>query len=235
MAAALTLFIVLTLSVLVVRTGAVALRLTGIPEDVARFQARSAFTGVGFTTSESEAIVNHPVRRRIVSALIVVGSVGTVSIMTTTIVSLTGSDAAEGSMLRQLIWLAGVLLLLWCVILNSRMDRFMCAVIGRLLERTQGFGARLPVRLLQIPAGHEVTRILVPQEGAMVGRPLRDFATGNVLVLGLEREDGTFLSRPDLAEKLQSADEIFVYGPDNAVSVLHEAIRNGQRVEGRAL
>jgi hypothetical protein len=67
MIAALTLFAVLTLSVLVIRTGAVALRLTGLPEEPARFQARSAFTGTGFTTSESEAIVNHPVRRRIVA------------------------------------------------------------------------------------------------------------------------------------------------------------------------
>ncbi len=39
MIAALTLFIVLTLSVLVVRTGAVAPRLTGLPEEAARFGA----------------------------------------------------------------------------------------------------------------------------------------------------------------------------------------------------
>ena len=49
MIAALTLFIVLTLSVLVIRTGAVALRLTGLTDASARFQARSAFTGTGFT------------------------------------------------------------------------------------------------------------------------------------------------------------------------------------------
>ena len=76
MIAALALLFVLTLSIVVVRIGAVALRLTGMPEEAARFQARSAFTGAGFTTSESEAIVNHPVRRRIVSTLMVVGSIG---------------------------------------------------------------------------------------------------------------------------------------------------------------
>ena len=53
MIGALTLFVVLTVSVLVIRTGAVALRLTGMSEDAARFQARSALTGTGFTTSES--------------------------------------------------------------------------------------------------------------------------------------------------------------------------------------
>ena len=42
MIAAITLFAVLMISVMVIRIAAVALRLTGLPEDVARFQARSA-------------------------------------------------------------------------------------------------------------------------------------------------------------------------------------------------
>ena len=229
MIAALTLLIVLTLSIVAVRTGAVALRLTGMPEEIARFQARSAFTGAGFTTSESEAIVNHPVRRRIVSTLMVVGSIGLVSVMTTIIVSLVGADDAEGSLLNQLIWLIGVLLVLWFVALNPKADRVMCAAIGRVLERTQGFGARLPVRLLQLPAEHGVTRIVVYQGSGLAGRPLRELASENVVLLGLEREDGTFLSRPDNAVEMRLADEIFVYGPDDEVKALPEAVRNGTR------
>jgi Trk-type K+ transport system membrane component len=64
-----TLLAVLFLSLIVVRVAAEALVLTGISRESASFQARSAWTGTGFTTSESEQIVNHPVRRRIVSAL----------------------------------------------------------------------------------------------------------------------------------------------------------------------
>jgi hypothetical protein len=224
MMAALTLLIVLTLSIVAVRTGAVALRLTGVPEDVARFQARSAFTGAGFTTSESEAIVNHPVRRRIVSTLMVVGSIGLVSVVTTVVVSLVGADDGDGSMPRQLSWLASALLILWCVALNPRADRIMCAAIGRLLARTKGFGARLPVRLLQMPAEHGVTRILVHRESGLAGRPLRELASDNVVVLGLEREDGTFLSRPDSAQEMRVADEVFIYGPDDEVSAVVAAM-----------
>ena len=66
MGAAITLLVILTVSVFIVRVAAVALRLTGMPAEVARFQARSAFSGTGFTTSESEAIVNHPIRRRLI-------------------------------------------------------------------------------------------------------------------------------------------------------------------------
>jgi hypothetical protein len=40
----------------------------------ARFQARAAMSGVGLTTNTPEDIVGHPVRRRIVFGLMVVGS-----------------------------------------------------------------------------------------------------------------------------------------------------------------
>ncbi len=218
MIAALTLFIVLMLSVLVIRTGAVALRLTGLPEQVARFQARSAFTGTGFTTSESEAIVNHPVRRRIVSQLMVVGSLGFVSVMATVIVSLVGSSGSEGALLLQLLWLAAVLLALWFVALNPFADRIMCNIIGRLLVKTEGFGGRKPARLLQLPAGHGVMQILVHSESGLAGRQLRELVSNGVVILGLQREDGTFVNLPQDSEAVRPADEIFFYGPDQVLA-----------------
>ncbi len=66
----------LVLSLTITRIGAVALMLTGISAESARFQARSAFSGVGFTTTEAVAVVNHPVRRRIVMVLMLMGNVG---------------------------------------------------------------------------------------------------------------------------------------------------------------
>jgi hypothetical protein len=55
---------VLVLSLLITRVATVALTMTGLSQEAARFQARSAFTGTGFTTKEAEDVVNHPVRRR---------------------------------------------------------------------------------------------------------------------------------------------------------------------------
>ncbi|HEU5044028.1 MAG TPA: hypothetical protein VFT75_07830, partial [Nocardioidaceae bacterium] len=60
---------------LILRVGTVALTLTGVSRDVARFQVRSAFFGAGYTTTEAEAIMNHPLRRRIVQLLIVWGAI----------------------------------------------------------------------------------------------------------------------------------------------------------------
>lgn len=68
-----SLLIVLTLSILVTRIATVALAHTGLSRESAKFQARSAFTGVGFTTNESEKVVNHPIRRRILLLLMLLG------------------------------------------------------------------------------------------------------------------------------------------------------------------
>ena len=76
-------FAVILLSVLIVRAGAIALRLTGLDEKTANFQALSAFTRAGFTTRESESVVSHPQRRTIVSWLIVLGNAGIVAVIVT--------------------------------------------------------------------------------------------------------------------------------------------------------
>jgi hypothetical protein len=65
-----------------------ALIATGVPPEIAAFQARSAFSGAGFTTTETENVVNHPVRRRIVSTTMFVGSLGTPTLVVTVLVGL---------------------------------------------------------------------------------------------------------------------------------------------------
>jgi hypothetical protein len=71
----LSVLLVLAISLTLTRIAAVALVHTGLGREAARFQARSAFTGVGFTTGEAEDVVNHPLRRRIVGWLMLVGNV----------------------------------------------------------------------------------------------------------------------------------------------------------------
>jgi precorrin-6B methylase 1 len=73
MLAIFSLLFIITLSVVIVRIGAVALELTGLSPEISSFQAQSAFSGVGFTTRESEAIVTHPARRRIIRTIIMLG------------------------------------------------------------------------------------------------------------------------------------------------------------------
>ena len=79
MAPIISLLIILTLSILITRIATVALVVTGLSREAARFQARSAYTGVGFTTDESEKVVNHPVRRKILLVLMLLGNAGIIT------------------------------------------------------------------------------------------------------------------------------------------------------------
>ena len=190
MVAAITLFSVLTISVMFIRFAAMALRLTGLPEDVARFQARSAFTGAGFTTSESETVVNHPLRRRIISMLMLVGNLGLVTVLATVIVSPVDTVETDKSMLKQLGWLVGMLVLLWVVALNPLADRLMCAFVSGLLKRHSAFSDEAPHLLLQMPAGHNVSEMRVGAELTKGGCALSNILEPGIRVLGIRRVDG---------------------------------------------
>ena len=70
------LIVFVCVSYLIVRIGAIALEMTGMDRSRARFQALSAFTGTGFTTRETEMVINHPRRRKIVTYLMILGNAG---------------------------------------------------------------------------------------------------------------------------------------------------------------
>src|SRR3954469_4945869 len=89
-------FAVILLSLLIIRVATVVLGLTGMSQESARFQARSAFTGVGFTTTEAESVVEHPVRRRVVMALMLLGSAGVVGTLASLVVSFGGTSRGQG-------------------------------------------------------------------------------------------------------------------------------------------
>lgn len=59
---------------LVIEISATLFTLSGLNKDVARFQTISMLTNTGFTTDEAKLIIDHPIRRRISSFLILFGA-----------------------------------------------------------------------------------------------------------------------------------------------------------------
>jgi len=165
--------VVLGTSVMLIRVAAVALESTGLSRDAARFQARSAFTGVGFTTSEAENVVVHPARRRIVMWLMLVGNVGIVSVMAAVLVSAIDlrSQQGVGSLLAVLI--GGLALL--CVLSSNRwVDRKMCGLIGWAVKRWTTLNARGYVELLHLRDEYGVSRFRVNDGDWISGKRLHD-------------------------------------------------------------
>jgi hypothetical protein len=221
MIAVISLLLVLGTSVMLIRIAAVALESTGLSRDAARFQARSAFTGVGFTTSEAENVVAHPVRRRIVMWLMLVGNVGIVSVMAAVLVSAIDlrSHQSIGSLLVLLIGGLSVL----SVFSSSRwVDRQLCRLIGWAIRRWTKLNVMNYAQLLHLRDEYGVSRFRVKEGAWVAGKRLDDagLLDEGLLVLGVERGEGTFLAAPSPSLEVRVEDELLVFGPTARVSEL---------------
>ncbi len=212
---------VLALSLLITRLATVALTHTGMSTQAARFQARSAFTGTGFTTSEAEQVVQHPVRRRIVMTLMVLRSAGLVTIILSLILSFVGSGS-EGSRLLRLAWLSGGILLLWLLSLSRVVDRAVSRLMERALRRWTDLDVRDYANLLRVAGEYTVMEMKVREGDWLAGKPLEDsrLPDEGVTVLGIYRSNGSYLGVPQGATEVNPDDTLVLYGRGAALAEL---------------
>jgi hypothetical protein len=217
-----SLLLIVGTALIVTRVAAVALEHTGLSRDAARFQARSAFTGVGFTTAEAEHVVAHPVRRRIVMWLMLVGNVGIVSAMAAFLLSAIDLRTAHGAGLLLAVLLGGLAFLCW-IGSSGWMDRQICRAIRWALGRWTRLDARGYARLLHLRDEYAIARIRVHDGDWIARKTLGDarLAEEGLLVLGIECPGGHFVGVPPTDVQVRDNDEILVYGLADPVSELH--------------
>lgn len=220
MMAMISLLAVVIFSMLVIRIGAVALEMTGLSRETAKFQAQSAFSGTGFTTSESEYVVSHPVRRRIIRTLIFIGSVGIVSAMATLLLTFVGQTREEATM--RLLWLAVGMVIIYLVSRSALVDRGLRWVIKRALEKFTSLRIYDYEQLLGISRGYSIGEFTVKKGSWLENRTLKDlrFDEEGVLVLGIYRKIGKeekYFGAPDGETRVMKGDTIVCYGPDEVI------------------
>ena len=150
MEAAFTVMVIFTISTILVRIASTIMRLTGLPDNVARFQSLSAMTGTGFTTRESELIVNYPIRRRVLMTLMIIGNIGLVSVVSTFVVAFSEIGPERASVVQQVFWFTAALAVNFLVIVNPVVDGLLCRFLSWVLVRTTNLGKRRFVRLLSL-------------------------------------------------------------------------------------
>jgi hypothetical protein len=204
---------------LVVRAGAIALMMTGLDQRRARFQALSAFTGTGFTTREAERVIKHPVRRRIISWLMVLGNAGIVTVIVTVTSSLVTSRGSTVPV--NLLALAVGLYLIYKVAghtgLMRRWERFM----EDRLQKFEGFEEETTEDLLRLIEGYGLVRAIIREESPLVCSALREcrLTEKEVLILGIER-GRTWIPVPKAEEAIKTGDRVVMYGPLEALNSL---------------
>lgn len=208
-----TLLVVVTMTLVVNRVGAIALTATGLSSEVAHLQARSALTGVGFTTAESELVVNHPVRRRILLSLMLVGNAGLVTIIATLVVSLAESGDSTSALTRLGTLVGGLLLILFAA-RSKLIDRLLTRVISWALRRFTDLEVRDYIQLLDLASNYAVAELGAESDSWLVEHELADLhlPAEGVLVLGVRRADGSFIGAPRGNTAIHQHDTLIVYG-----------------------
>jgi len=204
------LLIIIIISYCIVRSGAIALEMTGVSIHIARFQALSAFTGTGFTTQETEIIVNHPIRRKIISFLMILGNAGIVSIIGAFIFSFgeTGSFNPLFTLII-IIAVAG----LYKVAVHRTVDTKLSETIRQNLRTRLHIEKVLIEEIIHQPEGYGVASVIIAKGSRIAQHTLEDLGLkdNNIIVLSIER-DGSIIPQPTSETQINEDDRLICFG-----------------------
>ncbi len=226
MAALASLLIVVTLTFLITRIASTALTYTGLSPDLARFQATSAYTGAGFTTSEAGSVVNHPVRRQIILLTMRLGNIGIVTIVASSVLAFVKADDQFTLALR-LVFLVMGLGLLWIIARSAWVNRHLSHLIRWSLKKWTDLDVPDYANLLNLANDFRVAELLVEAHDWIANKRIGDLQLSRegVLVLGIFRDDGDYVGTPIGETYVLAGDKLILYGRAN---VLIELSQRGQ-------
>ena len=218
---------VLVVSFIVVRIGAIAFQLTGLEWSMAKFQAISCFTSTGFTTKEAEMIATDPRRRRIASTLMVLGHAGLVTMIATLVNSLRTQEIIEGfskpvldtglspalvQLLHVVILIIGVYLI-YKFFTNVLIARKLTEILKKRVIKRQSLKPISREELLVATGGYGVATGRVCTGHPILGKPLSEsgLRKDDIIVLAIIRASET-TPNPPAEAKILDGDELICFG-----------------------
>ncbi|MCM1982423.1 TrkA C-terminal domain-containing protein [Lyngbya confervoides] len=221
MAALVSAFIAITLSLLITRIATEALTFTGLSRASAKFQARSAFTGTGFTTAESASVVEHPVRRRIIMWLMLLGNAGVITVMSSLILTFVSSGSLGDGVSRFAILTLG-LALIWGLGTNRAFNRVLTRWVRWSLRRWIRLDIHDYASLLHLRDEYQVMEIAVDEDNWIAHKTLQEskLRDEGLVVLGIERDDQSYVGAPNGQTYVCPGDLLILYGRRTALMEL---------------
>lgn len=202
----------IVISFFIVRVGAIALELTGVPRRKARFQALSAFTGTGFTTRESEMIVNHAQRRKIITILMILGNAGIVSVVATFVWSMVSSRG----ILRPSLNFVGIMIFVaafFWLVSREKIRMIMTDKIRQKLMARMDLERVTVEEILHQARGYGIGIVGITESSKLAGCNLAEsgLRARGITVLSIER-DGVPIPIPSAQEAVHPGDRLVCYG-----------------------
>ncbi|MFW5701017.1 MAG: potassium transporter TrkA, partial [Cyclobacteriaceae bacterium] len=172
MGSLISLIVIVFLSIIITKIGAHALMKTGLAKDASIFQARSAFTGVGYTTREAEKVAENPVRRKIIMSLMLIGNIGVISALASLVLTFIGDELESTDKLIRLGIIAFFILMLLALSKSKWLDKQLIAIIDKALNRFHFLRNIDYVSVLKLQDEYEITVIKVKEDDWLANRKL---------------------------------------------------------------
>lgn len=239
MIAIVSLLVIITLSILVTRIAAIALVNTGLSEEIARFQARSAFLGIGFTTQESEYVVNKVARRKIILILMLLGNAGFVTSISSLVLIFTSTAQTTSFYLRIGILLAGLMILLLASY-SKWVDDKLSDLIRFVLKRYTQMNIQNYESLLHLSDGYQVSEIKVDSADWFADKTLAEMRLRDegILVLGIKsKKNEKYIGAPNGETIINPEDTLIIYGRSSLLKTLNKRRKgsNGDKEHDEAV
>lgn len=205
--------VIIIISVFIVKIASVALNLTGLDRKRSFFQAMSAFTGTGFTTRDSELIVNNDIRRGIIMVLMILGNAGLISVISTLMLSFIKADMNLTPILINIGMILLSILLIIRISMNQNIIRKLTKKIQDKLIKSSTFAKRPVEEVLRLAAGYGVAEVTLGESSEEIGKTLFDssFRQQDILIMAIER-GSTVIPAPNAQDKLLLDDTLICYG-----------------------
>jgi hypothetical protein len=190
--------------------GSLALEATGLDRPRARFQALSALTGTGFTTSQAELIVEHTKRRRIVTYLIFLGNTAVLGfIVLLVLYIISGIEAPSLAVIALAMAIVIVIALVFWLGLIDKISNGLLKI-----GRKSGRGLHHVVEdVIQVSQERVIARIKVlglkEKENVSIAEAGLDIAGFAILLI---EHDQKIVHNPDPDYRLDPNDIIIGYG-----------------------
>jgi hypothetical protein len=196
----------------------IVLKLTGLELSKARFQVISILTHTGFTTRESELIAQHPTRRKIARALMIVSYVAQLTLITLLFNVLT---QATRNILSTAIALSAMALFVILVtqskFLADRFDRMTEKLLKKRMKKANT-GERIE-QILNLSPEFSVYELIVDIDSPICTKTLRELKLKEqfIQILKIDRGD-EMIDFPNADTRLMAGDRMIVYGKIDALT-----------------
>lgn len=197
---------------LIIEMARLALESTGLNKEVARFQAISLLTGTGFTTSEAELVIRHPVRRKVAEVLIIFGHIS-FALIIAIFFNLLSQEFTYDHLFYGIVLLTSIFLLFrlrWfqnIIIRSMRVSLNKHATIEDIFHLTE----RDIVTQIKLCEKHKPLFNDLEQLDLANKYDIHILTIERLKTDGLEPQNG-FIKHPTGSTRLQNGDKLLIYG-----------------------